>query len=71
MKKIITVEGMCCAHCAKRVENALSAVTGVVSADVKLKKSLAVVRSRVEVPDDEIKSVIEGAGFKVTQIVTK
>ena len=71
MKKIITVEGMCCAHCAKRVENALSAVTGVVSADVKLKKSLAVVRSREAVSDESIKEVIEGAGFKVTQIVTK
>lgn len=71
MKKIITVEGMCCAHCAKRVENALSAVTGVVSADVKLKKSLAVVRSREAVDDGKIREVIEGAGFKVTQIVTK
>ena len=71
MKKLITVEGMCCARCAKRVEDALSVVTGVVSADVKLKKNLAVVRSRNEIPDGEIKSVIEGAGFKITQIVTK
>lgn len=71
MKKLISVEGMCCARCAKRVEDALSAATGVVSADVKLKKNLAVVRSRVEVPDELIKSVIEGAGFKVTQIIAK
>ena len=71
MKKLITVEGMCCAHCAKRVEDALSAVSGVVSADVKLKKNLAIVRSREEVSDDEIKSVIEGAGYKVTEIESK
>ena len=71
MKKLITVEGMCCERCAKRVEDALSAVTGVVSADVKLKKNLAIVRSRNEISDGEIKSVIEGAGFKITQIVTK
>ena len=71
MKKLITVEGMCCAHCAKRVEDALSAVAGVVSADVKLKKNLAVVRSREAISEEQIKSVIEGAGYKVTQIVTK
>ena len=71
MKTIITVEGMCCEHCAKRVENVLSAIAGVVSADVKLKKNIAVVRSREEISQDEIKSVIEGSGYKVTQIVTK
>ena len=71
MKKLITVEGMCCEHCASRVEKALSAVSGVVSADVKLKKNLAVVRSRDEVSDDEIKKVIEEAGYKVTDISVK
>lgn len=71
MKKLITVEGMCCEHCASRVEKALSAVSGVVSADVKLKKNLAVVRSRDEVSDDEIKKVIEEAGYKVTDISIK
>ncbi|MDE7163770.1 MAG: heavy metal translocating P-type ATPase [Clostridia bacterium] len=71
MKKLITVEGMCCDHCAARVEKALSAVSGVVSADVKLKKNLAVVRSREEISDEEIKKVIEDAGYKVTDIVTK
>ncbi|MDE7401781.1 MAG: HAD-IC family P-type ATPase, partial [Clostridia bacterium] len=71
MKKLITVEGMCCDHCAARVEKALSVVSGVVSADVKLKKNLAVVRSREEISDEEITNVIEEAGYKVTSIVTK
>lgn len=71
MKKIITVDGMCCDHCAARVEKALSAVSGVVSADVKLKKKLAVVRSREEVSDEEIKKVIEEAGYKVVSIESK
>lgn len=71
MKKLVTVEGMCCEHCAQRVEKALSAVGGVVSADVKLKKNLAVIRSRDEVSDEEIKRVIEEAGYKVTGIETK
>lgn len=71
MKKIVYVEGMCCEHCAARVEKALSAVSGVVSADVKLKKKLAVIRSREEVPDEEIKKVVEDAGYTVIAIEVK
>jgi copper chaperone CopZ len=71
MKKIVNVEGMCCEHCAARVEKALSTVHGVVSADVKLKKKQAVVRSREDISDDEIKKVIEEAGYTVASIENK
>lgn len=71
MKKLVTVEGMCCEHCAARVEKALSAIEGVVSADVKLKKKLAVIRSREEISDEEIKNVIVQAGYSVANIETK
>lgn len=71
MKTIVNVEGMCCEHCAKRVENALSAVGGVVSADVKLKKKLAVLRSREELDNAEIAKVITDAGYTVTSIEKK
>ena len=71
MKKIVNIEGMCCERCAKRVENALSAVSGVISADVKLKKNIAVIRSRDEVSDEEINSVITEAGFSVSEILVK
>ena len=71
MKKIVNIEGMCCERCAKRVENALGAVSGVVSADVKLKKKMAVIRSREEVDDEELKRVVTDAGFTVTSILVK
>lgn len=71
MKKIINVEGMCCEHCAARVEKALSAISGVVSADVKLKKKVAVVRSREEISDEEITKVITDAGYTVAGIESK
>ena len=71
MKKIVNIEGMCCERCAHRTENALSAVTNVVSADVKLKKNSAVIRSREEVSDAEIKKVVEDLGFRVTSIEVK
>lgn len=73
MKKIVTVEGMCCEHCAARVEKALSAVSGVISADVKLKKGVAVVRSREEISDEAIINAVQGASedYKVTGIEAK
>ena len=71
MKKIVNIEGMCCERCAKRVENALSAVSGVVSADVKLKRKIAVIRSREEVDNEEIYRTVENAGFKVSSIELK
>ena len=71
MKKIITIDGMCCEHCAKRVEKALSAVTNVISADVKLKKKIAIIRSREEVSDDEIKLTVTDAGYSVVSIENK
>ena len=71
MKKIVSIEGMCCEHCAARVEKALSAVHNVVSCDVKLKKNCAVVRSREPVSDEDIKKVVEDAGYKVTGIEDK
>lgn len=71
MKTIVNVEGMCCEHCAKRVENALSAVGGVVSADVKLKKKLAVLRSREPIDEAEITKVVTEAGYTVNSIEKK
>ncbi len=71
MKTIVNIEGMCCEHCAKRVENALSAVAGAVSVDVKFKKNVAVMRSREELSEDEIKKVVEDAGYKVISVERK
>ena len=71
MKKIVSIDGMCCEHCAKRVEDKLSTAANVVSVDVKFKKKIAVIRSREEVSDEEIKNLISDAGYTVTAIVNK
>lgn len=71
MKKIVNIDGMCCEHCAKRVEEKLSTAKNVISVDVKLKKKLAVIRSREEVDNDEITALITDAGYKVLSIETK
>ncbi len=71
MKKIVHIEGMCCEHCAKRVVNALSTVGGVISADVKLKKNIAVLRSREPLSNEEITEVVVKAGYSVSSIEDK
>lgn len=63
MKTIVNIEGMCCEHCAKRVEEKLSAAKNVISADVKFKKKIAVIRSREEVLKEEIEQIITDAGY--------
>lgn len=63
MKTIVSIEGMCCEHCAKRVEDKLSAAKNVISVDVKFKKKIAVIHSREEVSKDEIKQIITDAGY--------
>lgn len=71
MKKTVYIDGMCCEHCAKRVENKLATANNVVSVDVKLKKKLAIIRSRDEVSDEEIKELVTDAGYTVTGIEVK
>ncbi len=71
MKKTVHIEGMCCEHCAKRVEDKLSTAKNVISADVKLKKKIAVIRSREEVSDEEITTLVTDAGYTVTGIEVK
>ncbi|MDE6585909.1 MAG: heavy metal translocating P-type ATPase [Clostridia bacterium] len=71
MKTIVNIEGMCCEHCAKRVEDKLSAAANVVSVDVKLKKKLAVIRSREEVSKEEITALVTDAGYNVVSIEVK
>lgn len=71
MKTIVNIEGMCCEHCAKRVEEKLSAAKNVISVDVKLKKKIAVIRSREAVSNEEITALVTDAGYKVTSVEVK
>ncbi len=71
MKTIVNIEGMCCEHCAKRVEDKISTAKNVVSVDVKLKKKIAVIRSREEISSEEITALVNDAGYKVVSIENK
>ncbi len=71
MKKILTVEGMSCAHCQARVEKALAAVKGVESAKVDLKKKTATVALSGTVADDALMDAVKEAGYEPVAIEEK
>ncbi len=71
MKKIITVEGMMCAHCQAHVQQALAAVNGVEKAEVDLKSKKATVTLSRDVPDKELFHAVTEAGYTPTECVSE
>lgn len=71
MKKIISVEGMSCEHCAAAVKNALEELDGVKSAKVELKKKSATVKLSEDVADDVLSAAVTNAGFTAVSVIEK
>lgn len=67
-QRTVMIEGMTCEHCKARVESRLNALDGV-SAKVNLKKKTAAVSMEKEVSDEQIKKVVENAGYQVVDIL--
>ncbi|NLM38739.1 MAG: heavy-metal-associated domain-containing protein [Firmicutes bacterium] len=70
MKKVMQLSGLTCAHCQKRVENALNAIDGV-SAQINLEKQQAVVKLSKAVDDQVLRTAVEEAGYEVLSISEK
>jgi cation transport ATPase len=66
-KEMITfaVNGMMCAHCKKRVEDTLKAVSGVISAEADLEKKNVSVETDGSVGEDVLKAAVKEAGYEV------
>ena len=71
IKKIISVEGMHCMHCAASVEKAIEALDGVKAAKVNLDKKTCTAKLSGDVADETIISTVKEAGFEVIGIETK
>jgi copper chaperone len=67
MKKVLSVEGMSCAHCVAHVKEALESVAGVTEADVDLGKTQAVVEGSA-FDDAAMRSAVAEAGYEITAI---
>lgn len=66
MKKVISVEGMMCAHCQAHVEKALKAVDGVTAAEVSLEAKNATVTLSKDVADQVLMDAVTEAGYTPT-----
>ena len=69
MTKVLTVEGMMCAHCTGRVQKALEAVEGVKEVSVSLEDKTATVQLEKEVSDQVLTAAVADAGYEVTEVV--
>ena len=65
MEKTLKIEGMMCMHCSGRVQKALEAIDGVVSANVSHETGTAVVTLNQNVSDDVLKKAVTDAGYQV------
>ncbi|MBR0218366.1 MAG: heavy metal translocating P-type ATPase [Clostridia bacterium] len=65
MEKTLKIEGMMCMHCSGRVQKALEAIDGVVSANVSHETGTAVVTLNQNVADDVLKKAVTDAGYQV------
>lgn len=70
MRKVISIEGMTCGHCAMHVEEALKELDGVKSAEVNLEAKTATVEIDHEIADQKLKAAVEDAGYMV-KLITK
>lgn len=66
--KRISIEGMSCGHCAKRVEDALKQINGIKAVKVNLEGKNAEVTLKADVSNDILKSAVEDIGYEVTNV---
>ncbi len=64
----ISIDGMKCEGCTKRVENVLSNIKEVEKYDVSLEKKQAIVILKKNIEDNILKNKIENLGFNVLDI---
>ena len=67
-KKIIKIDGMHCAHCAKSVEDGLKKINGIKKVKVNLEAGEAIVSYKGEFSIKEIEQCISDLGFQYVGI---
>jgi copper chaperone CopZ len=67
MKKLLSIEGMSCAHCVSHVTSALSGIQGVTSVQVDLAKKRAFVEGSA-LDDGRMTAAVADAGYRVVAI---
>ena len=68
MQKVLSIQGMMCAHCVAHVKKALEAVSGVSAVEVNLEEGTALVTLSAAVPDDTLAAAVRDAGYEVKSV---
>lgn len=66
----LTVDGMSCGNCVRRIENKLNELDGV-WATVSLEKKKALVRMKTELPETQLLQAVEEAGYSAEPLSKK
>ena len=66
----VTVEGMTCANCKLRVENAFHE-TGAMWAKADLKTGKVLVRMKEDATDEKLENLVKRAGYTAAEIIRK
>lgn len=64
VKQVINVDGMSCSHCAKKVENSLKEIDGVLKVSANLDKKEVIITSKFEIDTNLLRKKIEDLGYK-------
>jgi copper chaperone CopZ len=67
MKKIISIEGMTCAHCKMNVEKAIKAIEGVNQVSVSLFLKQAEIEAKDNLDMTKLEQAVIDAGYKVVK----
>lgn len=68
MKKVITVNDLCCERCAKQMAVKIALIDGVRAAKSNYKKNIIFVDVEDGVSDEALKEAFEGTGMEVLSI---
>lgn len=66
-RKTLSIEGMHCQNCAVRVESAVNRIDGA-ACRVNLRRKTAVVSCSADIPDQQLISAVEAAGYQVSAV---
>ena len=64
---VLTIDGMTCSNCVRRVENVLNQLDGV-WAQVDLSSRKAAVRMKQPLPEDTLRDAVRAAGYIVLSV---
>lgn len=71
VEMVLPVNGMTCAHCQKRVQNALEAVDGVSHVEVSLEKKEALIQADKPVSAQVLEEAVRKAGYEPGTVYTE